>query len=479
MDYKDTINLPQTAFAMKANLANREPGMIEAWERAGLYRKLLEQTAERPLWILHDGPPYANGDIHMGHAVNKILKDMVVKSRLLAGYHSPYVPGWDCHGLPIELQVEKKAGKVGHKVDAGTFRRLCREYADRQIDLQRNGFRRMGVLGDWDNPYLTKAFLYEADMIRALARIVESGHLLQGAKPVNWCFDCGSALAEAEIEYIDKTSPSIDVLFAAVDSAALFRAFSSSPVAGTVGIPIWTTTPWTLPANEAVTLHADLEYVLVGGQLDGQATALVVARDLLAEVTKRLGMQDVTALGSAPGAALEHLRLQHPFYDRDVPVILGDHVTVEAGTGAVHTAPGHGEEDFQVGQLYDLPVTNPVGADGRSLRAQLSPLLAPQVAHGFSRDPAVAHLYGAGRFARAGPAGHQVGALGSWVGRGAHRWHGGESPRLVYFQAADLGCADHTVHRPPGSCAAPGHAGIDGPRRGPGSNRRGGLLVCR
>ena len=367
MDYKDTINLPQTAFAMKANLANREPGMIEAWEKAGLYRQLVEQTAERPLWILHDGPPYANGDIHMGHAVNKILKDMVVKSRLLAGFHSPYVTGWDCHGLPIELQVEKNAGKVGHKVDAATFRRLCREYADRQIDLQRNGFRRMGVLGDWDDPYLTKSFLYEADMIRALARIVESGHLLQGAKPVNWCFDCGSALAEAEIEYIDKTSPSIDVMFAAVDRDALFQAFDAAPVTGEAGIPIWTTTPWTLPANEAVTLHADLEYVLIGGQIDDREFVLVLARDLLGEVTERLGMRNVEELGSAPGASLEHLRLKHPFYDRDVPVILGDHVTVEAGTGAVHTAPGHGEEDFQVGQRYDLPVTNPVGADGRYL----------------------------------------------------------------------------------------------------------------
>jgi isoleucyl-tRNA synthetase len=367
MDYKDTINLPQTAFAMKANLANREPGMIEAWESAGLYQQLLEHTADRPLWILHDGPPYANGDIHMGHAVNKILKDMVVKSRLMAGYHSPYVPGWDCHGLPIELQVEKKVGKVGHKVDAATFRRLCREYADRQIDLQRNGFRRMGVLGDWENPYLTKAFLYEADMIRALAGIVESGHLLQGAKPVNWCFDCGSALAEAEIEYQDKTSPSIDVMFAAADREALFRAFDAAPIAGVAGIPIWTTTPWTLPANEAVTLHADLEYVLVGGRINDQQHVLVIARDLLAEVTQRLEMQNLTELGSASGAVLEHLRLKHPFYDREVPVILGDHVTVEAGTGAVHTAPGHGEEDFQVGQVYGLPVTNPVGADGRYL----------------------------------------------------------------------------------------------------------------
>ena len=252
MDYKDTINLPKTPFAMKANLANREPGMLEQWEEAGLYEAIQAATSERPLWILHDGPPYANGDIHMGHAVNKILKDMVVKSRLLSGFRSPYVPGWDCHGLPIELQVEKKVGKVGHKVDAATFRQKCREYAERQIDLQRNGFRRMGVLGDWYKPYATKDFLYEADMIRALASIIEGGHLEQGAKPVNWCFDCGSALAEAEIEYKDKTSPAIDVMFAAADPAALCAAFGVELPPGTTGIPIWTTTPWTLPANEAV-----------------------------------------------------------------------------------------------------------------------------------------------------------------------------------------------------------------------------------
>ena len=249
MDYKDTINLPRTPFAMKANLANREPGMVQAWDEAKLYQRIQETTAGRPVWILHDGPPYANGDIHMGHAVNKILKDMVVKSRLLAGFHSPYVPGWDCHGLPIELQVEKKVGKVGHKVDAATFRQKCREYADRQIDLQREGFRRMGVLGDWFDPYTTKSFIYEADMIRALARIIEGGHLVQGAKPVNWCFDCGSALAEAEIEYQDKTSPAIDVMFSADDPSALFAAFGVEPVAGVSGIPIWTTTPWTMPAK--------------------------------------------------------------------------------------------------------------------------------------------------------------------------------------------------------------------------------------
>jgi isoleucyl-tRNA synthetase len=367
MDYKDTINLPKTAFAMKANLANREPGMVKAWEDAGLYQKIQEATAGRPEWILHDGPPYANGDIHMGHAVNKILKDMVVKSRLMAGFHSPYVPGWDCHGLPIELQVEKKVGKVGRKVDAATFRQKCRDYAGRQVDLQRTGFRRMGVLGDWPNPYTTKSFIYEADMIRALASIIDGGHLMQGSKPVNWCFDCGSALAEAEIEYQDKTSPAIDVLFPAVDAAALFAAFGASPVDGEAGIPIWTTTPWTLPANEAVTLHAELEYLLVAGTLNGRQMTLVLARDLLATVSERIGLEQASEIGSAAGAALEHLQLRHPFYDKTVPVILGEHVTTEAGTGAVHTAPGHGVEDFLVGREYNLPVTNPVGGDGRYL----------------------------------------------------------------------------------------------------------------
>lgn len=367
MDYKDTINLPRTGFAMKANLANREPGMLETWEGADLYQKIQQKTAGRPTWILHDGPPYANGDIHMGHAVNKILKDMVVKSRLLSGFHSPYVPGWDCHGLPIELQVEKKVGKVGRKVDAATFRQKCREYAERQIDLQRNGFRRMGVLGDWYDPYTTKSFLYEADMIRALAAIIEGGHLEQGSKPVNWCFDCGSALAEAEIEYQDKTSPAIDVMFAAIDPDALFAAFGIEPGPGLTGIPIWTTTPWTLPANEAVCLHAELEYVLVAGKVNGRALNLVLARYLADTVTARIGMENIQELGCVTGAKLEHLRLRHPFYDKEVPVILGDHVTTEAGTGAVHTAPGHGEEDFLVGREYGLPVNNPVGGDGRYL----------------------------------------------------------------------------------------------------------------
>ena len=367
MDYKDTINLPNTAFPMKANLAGREPAMMADWEQAGLYRAIQEKTAARPLWILHDGPPYANGDLHMGHAINKILKDIVVKSRLMAGFRSPYVPGWDCHGLPIEIQVEKKVGKVGRKVDAATFRQKCREYADRQIDIQREGFRRMGVLGDWFNPYATKDFRYEANEIRALAEIIEAGHLERGAKPVHWCFDCGSALAEAEIEYLDKVSPAVDVLFEAVDREALLSAFGAVDGGGKLGVPIWTTTPWTLPANQAVALNAELEYELLRATCDGTEAALVVAADLRETVAERLGLQGAGVLGRVKGAALEGVELRHPFYDRRVPVILGEHVTTEAGTGAVHTAPGHGEEDFLMGRQYDLPIVNPVGGDGRYL----------------------------------------------------------------------------------------------------------------
>ena len=364
MDYKDTINLPNTAFPMKANLANREPDMLKHWEESRLYERIQQHAADRPLFILHDGPPYANGDIHIGHAVNKILKDMVIKSRLLAGFRSPYVPGWDCHGLPIELQVEKKVGKVGRKVDARTFRQKCREYADRQIDIQREGFKRLGVLGKWDDPYASNKFSYEANMVRALAKIIEGGHLDQGVKPVNWCFDCGSALAEAEIEYQDKNSPAVDVLFKAVDAKAVLAAFSVDSVEGDVGVPIWTTTPWTLPANQAVALNAVLDYVLVKGHWQGQSLSIVIAAELKEAVVARIGMEDAEVLGTCKGDALEHQLVQHPFYDRQVPVILGDHVTVEAGTGAVHTAPGHGDEDFRVGQQYDLPISNPVDGNG-------------------------------------------------------------------------------------------------------------------
>ncbi|MEO7326362.1 MAG: isoleucine--tRNA ligase [Dokdonella sp.] len=372
-DYKDTINLPKTEFAMKADLAKREPGMLAEWEQADRYGEIQRKTAQREhAFILHDGPPYANGVIHIGHAVNKVLKDIVVKSKLLAGFRSPYVPGWDCHGLPIEIAVEKDVGKVGQKVDAVTFRQKCREYATKQIDLQRADFKRLGVLGDWENPYRTMDFKYEADMIRALAKIHANGHVVRGFKPVHWCFDCGSALAEAEIEYADKQSPAIDVAYDAIDPKALAAKFGVT--AGDneiVAIPIWTTTPWTLPASVAVTLGPELEYALVEGpSRDGRRVLLVLAEALVAGALARYGVEHAITLGRVKGAVLEGSTLRHPFYDREIPVILGDHVSAEDGTGAVHTAPGHGVEDFAVGQKYGLvekyPANelNPVGGNG-------------------------------------------------------------------------------------------------------------------
>ncbi len=382
-DYKTTINLPNTSFAMKADLAKREPAMLAEWERAQRYAEIQRRSASREhAFILHDGPPYANGAIHIGHAVNKVLKDVVVKSALLAGYRSPYVPGWDCHGLPIEIAIEKKVGKVGQKVDAAEFRRLCREYAAEQIDVQRADFKRLGVLGDWENPYRTMDFRYEADMIRALAKIHANGHVLRGFKPVHWCFDCGSALAEAEIEYQDKQSTAIDVAYDAVDAQALAAKFGAAIDANDiVAVPIWTTTPWTLPASFAVTLGPELEYVLVEGPArEGKRVWLVLADALAERALARYGVAEMRVLGRAKGADLAVLpgedaiakaaALRHPFYERTVPIIVGDHVSAEEGTGAVHTAPGHGAEDFAVGQKYGIVektpanVLNPVGGNG-------------------------------------------------------------------------------------------------------------------
>ncbi len=368
-NYKDTLNLPQTDFPMKANLANREPQMLKYWDDIGLYGKLRELAHEqdRPRFILHDGPPYANGDIHIGHAVNKILKDIIVKSKTLSGFYAPYVPGWDCHGLPIELNVEKKVGKVGQKVDAATFRRKCRDYARQQVDGQRKDFIRLGVLGDWQHPYLTMDYRFEADIVRALGRIIANGHLHKGYKPVHWCTDCGSALAEAEVEYEDKTSPAIDVRFRVQDEQALLarcRHLEQGQGEGPVSVAIWTTTPWTLPANRAVSLNPELDYVLVQVELDRGPERLLLADALVKDVMLRYGCEQHRVLAHCKGAALEHLLLAHPFYAREVPVILGDHVTTEAGTGAVHTAPGHGQDDYVVGQRYDIPVDNPVAANG-------------------------------------------------------------------------------------------------------------------
>ena len=357
-EYKHTLNLPATDFPMKAGLPAREPLILKHWQELELYSKLRENNRGKPKFVLHDGPPYANGDIHIGHAVNKILKDIILKSKTLSGFDTPYVPGWDCHGLPIELNVEKKVGKPGVKVSPAEFRQACRDYAAKQVDGQREDFKRLGVLADWDNPYLTMDFQFEADIIRTLGEIIQNGHLHKGVKPVHWCVDCGSALAEAEVEYEDKTSPAIDVRFQLIDMAAFDKACPNNGH-GPANIAIWTTTPWTLPANQAVCLHPDLDYVLV----QCADERLLLAEALYEKALERYQLTG-EVIARCKGAALEGLLLQHPFYDRKVPVILGDHVTTDAGTGAVHTAPGHGQDDYIVGLKYKLEVDNPVGGNG-------------------------------------------------------------------------------------------------------------------
>ncbi|MFD1009234.1 isoleucine--tRNA ligase [Oceanisphaera ostreae] len=365
-DYKNTLNLPETEFPMRGNLAQREPEMLARWIEQDLYGAVRQAKAGKKPFILHDGPPYANGSIHIGHSVNKILKDVIVKSKGLLGYDSPYIPGWDCHGLPIELKVEAKVGKPGVKVSAAEFRQACRTYAQTQIEAQKADFIRLGVLADWENPYLTMDFGTEANIIRSLGKVIDNGHLHKGSKPVHWCTDCGSALAEAEVEHEDKRSPAIDVRFKAVDEtdvAASFNCAEGHTGQGPLSVVIWTTTPWTLPANRAVALHGELRYALV--QVEGeQPERLIVAADLVTEVMDRAGITHYHNLGYCEGAKLELKRFHHPFYSFDVPAILGEHVTTDSGTGAVHTAPGHGQEDFVVGKQYGLEIANPVGGNG-------------------------------------------------------------------------------------------------------------------
>lgn len=362
-DYKSTLNLPETGFPMRGDLAKREPGMLQRWYDDKLYGIIREAKKGKKTFILHDGPPYANGSIHIGHSVNKILKDIIVKSKGMAGYDSPYVPGWDCHGLPIEHKVEQMIGKPGEKVSASEFRAACRKYAAEQVEGQKADFIRLGVLGDWDRPYLTMNFQTEANIIRALGKIIGNGHLHKGAKPVHWCLDCRSALAEAEVEYYDKTSPSIDVMFNAVDKDAVQAKFGAGHVDGPVSLVIWTTTPWTMPANRAISLHPEFDYQLL--QIEGRA--LILAKDMVESVMKRVGVAAWTVLGEAKGADLELMGFQHPFLGHTSPVVLGEHVTLEAGTGAVHTAPGHGPDDYVIGQKYGIEVANPVGPDGSFL----------------------------------------------------------------------------------------------------------------
>lgn len=349
-DYKDTLNLPKTSFSMKGNLANKEPMILNKWEKQGVYKKIREHFAGRDKFVLHDGPPYANGSIHVGHAVNKILKDIIVKSKTLSGFDAPYIPTWDCHGLPIELQVEKKHGKAGQKISEDAFRKECRKYAKQQVEIQKKDFKRLGVLGQWEQPYLTMDFSYEANMIRTLAKIIENKHLTKGFKPVHWCTDCGSALAEAEVEYKDKISPAIDVKFKIKDKEKLAKAFNLESLSHDAFAIIWTTTPWTLPANQAIAVNNQLNYSLI----KIEDFYIILTENLVEQTLKRYAIENSQVIASTSGDKLIGIIAEHPFYSRHVPILHGDHVTDDSGTGMVHTAPTHGVEDFNLGKEHDL-----------------------------------------------------------------------------------------------------------------------------
>jgi len=365
-DYKSTINLPQTDFPMRGDLPKREPGWLAEWEKVDRYAQIQKLTAGRPMFVLHDGPPYANGDIHIGHAVNKILKDIIVKSKLLAGFHAPYVPGWDCHGMPIEIQIEKKFGKG---LPAAEVQAKARAYATEQIDAQKADFKRLGVLGDWDRPYLTMNFVNEAGELRALAQMLRKGYIYRGLKPVNWCFDCGSALAEAEVEYEDKTDIAIDVGFAFDDPSAVAKAFGLEALPKPNGqIVIWTTTPWTIPSNQALNLHPEFSYSLV----DTPRGLLILATERVDECLKTYGL-DGQIIASVPGQALGELRFRHPLYAvdpgyaRTAPIYFADYVTLDTGTGVVHSAPAYGVEDFiscKAHGMKDAEIISPVMGNG-------------------------------------------------------------------------------------------------------------------
>jgi len=360
-DYKKTLNLPDTPFPMRGDLAKREPQMLAQWQERRFYQRIREASRGRPRFVLHDGPPYANGDIHIGHAVNKILKDIIVKSKSLSGFDAPYVPGWDCHGMPIEVQIEKLHGK--HLPTAET-QKLCRTYATQQVARQKQDFQRLGVLGDWDRPYLTMDYRNEADEIRALGVLLKKGYVYRGLKPVNWCFDCGSALAEAEVEYEDRKDPAVDVGFPFAEPEKIARAFGLPALPDQPGFAvIWTTTPWTLPANQALNVHPEIAYNLV----DTGKGLLLLAADLQQACLARYGLSGKT-LASCQGAALEHIAFRHPFYERLSPVYLAEYVTLETGTGIVHSAPAYGVEDFQSCRRYGLKddeILTPVLGDGK------------------------------------------------------------------------------------------------------------------
>ncbi|MFA9440483.1 isoleucine--tRNA ligase [Uliginosibacterium sp. sgz301328] len=358
-EYRQTLNMPDTPFPMRGDLPRREPGWVQQWQQKKLYDKIRTVSAGRPKFILHDGPPYANGSLHLGHALNKVLKDIIVRSKTLAGFDAPYVPGWDCHGLPIEHKVEVTHGK---NLPADKVRELCRAYATEQVAIQKEGFIRLGVLGDWDNPYLTMAFANEAGEIRALAEIVKAGFVFKGLKPVNWCFDCGSALAEAEVEYEDKKSDAIDVAFPVADADKLAAAFGLGSLPKPAYAVIWTTTPWTIPANQAINLHPEFEYSLV----DVGDKLLVLAAELVEGVLKRYEVEG-KVVAKTKGAALDGINFRHPFYDRLSPVYLADYVGLDAGTGLVHSSPAYGADDFNTWRAYGRgfdEIINPVQGNG-------------------------------------------------------------------------------------------------------------------
>ena len=366
-NYRATLNLPRTDFAMRANLPQREPAILQSWQKMDIYARLRAERKGKPKWVLHDGPPYANGRLHLGHALNKILKDMIVKSYSLSGYDAPYVPGWDCHGLPIEVNVEKKLGRPKSAEERRQFRRACRDYANHWLDVQREEFKRMGVLGDWDNPYITMDAQVEANIIRALGQVYVNGHLQAGHKPVQWCLECSSALAEAELEYAAKTSTAIDLGFPLPkeEETRLANIVANLGQAGTpILFVIWTTTPWTLAANRAVTLNPELDYALLQAEHRGRPIRLVVAAALVEKLTTKYALKQVKSLAITKGARLEGLRLQHPLYERSSLVTLGTYVDTETGTGLVHSAPAYGLDDFNLGQRYDLPLDNPVNDAG-------------------------------------------------------------------------------------------------------------------
>jgi len=365
-DYKDTLNLPGTSFPMKANLPNREPEILKFWDEIDLYNEIRKKGEGKKSFLLLDGPPYANGKIHIGHALNKILKDFIVKSKTLFGYDAPYLPGWDCHGLPIEHQVEKKKGKVGPKLTAREFRDHCREYALRQVEEQKEDFIRLGVPGEWDNPYLTLDKRYEAEQIRAFAEIYANNHVTYGHKPVHWCLDCQSALAEAEVEYMDKVSTSVDVLFKIVDPSDFIKRANTKKIDDQTDlyIPIWTTTPWTLPSNEAVAMGGEISYGIYGLRIDERDILVIIANDLKQSIENRWRVENLEMLEEITAENFSGLQLQHPFDERTIPVLLGDHVTTENGTGSVHTAPAHGHEDFQLGKENDLDLNCYVNSYG-------------------------------------------------------------------------------------------------------------------